>query len=130
MKLNCSHNQLTSLDSLCECPELTKLWCDHNQLTSLEGCPIMVGELLCYANPLIEFQENIEKKKKLTLYQASLERITNLSLDVLGYLPFMIENDLKRMKMCKKCRKYRCFLQNTRRVMITQYHYKPVKTCC
>ena len=48
--LDCSNNQLTSLDG---CPEgVTTLLCSNNQLTSLDGCPENVTKLYCLSNQL------------------------------------------------------------------------------
>ena len=52
--LNCSDNQLTSLDGISNCPNLTILNCRNNQLTSLDGisnCPNLTI-LDCGNNPL------------------------------------------------------------------------------
>ncbi len=48
VKLECSHNRLTSLPLF---PKLTELWCDHNQLTSLPSFPKLT-DLGCFNNQL------------------------------------------------------------------------------
>ena len=48
--LNCSNNQLTSLEG---CPRsVTVLDCRSNRLTSLEGCPAAVKMLWYFGNPI------------------------------------------------------------------------------
>jgi Leucine-rich repeat (LRR) protein len=65
-KIDCSYNQLTSLDNLPY--NLQLLDCRHNQLTSLDNLPPNLQELYCYYNPLqynfIHTLENIRNYNK------------------------------------------------------------------
>ncbi|CAH1765139.1 4440_t:CDS:2 [Entrophospora sp. SA101] len=66
-ELNCSRNQLPSLDVL-GCPNLTELYCYNNQLTSIDlsKCPNLT-ELYCPGNQLtsIDFLKQLPQPEKL-----------------------------------------------------------------
>ena len=53
-ELDCSGNNITSLEGCPTLKSLTKLYCSGNNLTSLEGCPNSVTKLDCWNNPLNE----------------------------------------------------------------------------
>ena len=58
-KLNCSCNNLTSLDNL---PiNLQILYCGGNKITSLDNLPVNLQELWCYNNPFkYDFEPSLE----------------------------------------------------------------------
>ena len=68
-ELDCSRNQLTSLEGIENLVNLEKLWCFNNQLTNLEDIENLVNlkELYCSNNQLtsLEGMENLVNLERL-----------------------------------------------------------------
>jgi len=76
--LNCSWNQLTSLD-VSNCTVLTMLYCWHNQLTSLNvsGCTEL-NELHCAGNQLTSL--DVSNNTAITKLDCAYNQLTNLDV--------------------------------------------------
>ncbi|MEA3499909.1 MAG: protein kinase, partial [Candidatus Marinimicrobia bacterium] len=78
-KIDCSHNQITSLEPLCELKNLQKLYCYDNKLTSLEPLRELknLEELACCSNQLTSL-EPLCKLKNLEKLDCHHNQLTNL----------------------------------------------------
>ena len=73
VKLNCSNNQITSLDNLPH--TLIELDCHYNNLTSLDNLPSNIKQLICYVNKITSL-DNLPLT--LEILNCSENPITNL----------------------------------------------------
>lgn len=76
VKLNCSSNQLTSLPSPSDLPNLTKLYCNNNKLTSLPRL-LKLTHLDCSDNRLTSLPPHLPK---LTNLECENNQLTSLPL--------------------------------------------------
>ena len=76
--LDCSFNQLSSLEGIENLVNLEKLWCYNNQLTSLEGIENLVNlqVLSCSSNQLTSL-EGIENLVNLKILYCSSNQFSN-----------------------------------------------------
>ena len=71
-KLNCSYNQITSLNNLPQ--SLITLNCSNNQITSLNNLPCSLIRLCCYCNKITSLDNLPESLQEL---YCSNKQITN-----------------------------------------------------
>ena len=101
-KLNCSDNQLTSLEGIENLVNLQQLSCYRNQLNNLEGIENLVNlqQLYCSVNKLTSLRgiENIVNLQRLYCYN---NQLTSLELGDFSIEAFELgidETDLRRFK--------------------------------
>jgi len=78
-KIDCSHNQLTSLEGIENLVNLEKLFCWNNDLNSLEGIENLVNlKVLSCSNNLLNSLEGIENLVNMEYFNCSANHLTSL----------------------------------------------------